>query len=455
MRYNDRLPSRVLCAFVVFLASCGSDAESTKQVASDGGTDVTADVTADVPLDAEGSDGGAEGGGVPDAAEDVTPPDTGSDAAPEAGDDCIVIKAEAFEINPHLGVVWSPVSPNFGEGAVDAVVVELWELAGFEQVNGTFDLAQGENAQLLTCNHCVRAYEDFDPFFGTFAREYFQASGSMTLTEVTSPVTLESVGSLSDVVLREITVDGGSSVPVPGGLCLRVEAAAWDTRVPLGSPCQFSADCGDEWSKVCDPATATCVLAECGQLEECAEPGTRCLAILNDFAGVCVPLCKPWGSPACPSGQQCLPVAFDDSDGFCMPVGPSQVGETCEMNDISSGCVAGSRCLWDGAPASCYQACEFWSSTPDCPSGSLCNYLGICDLPSPETAQVGEPCSGDDLMPDCASDGAGQRGVCISDWAVPNAPQVCRQYCRPSADDCGPGESCTLFNYHDTLGYCE
>jgi hypothetical protein len=443
----------------MLLAGCGSDSPGSGEVEVGDGSDASAE--ADSAPDVSGDNAAPDDGGARDSAWDGAPDDgppsedgVSPEAALDASGDCIVITVDSFAINPDLSLVWSPVSPNLGASSIDAIVIELWEVGGFEQTTGAFDLSQGDDGQLLTCNHCVRAYEDFDPVYGMYERQYFQTSGTMTLTAVTSPVTLESVGSISALVLQEIVIDEGYSVPVPGGRCLRIESAQWDTRVEVGSPCTLSAECGDEWNKVCDPETATCVLAECGQLDPCTEPGMECLANLNEFAGICVPHCAPRATPACPSGQECIPVTWDDSDGYCMPSGPAQPGEPCEMNDISSGCVEGSRCLWDGMPSSCYKTCAFWSATPDCPSGLLCTHLGVCTEPGLETAQVGELCSGTELMPDCASDGVAERGVCVSDLLGPN--QMCRAYCRPGAEDCPAGETCTPIGYgYETLGYCE
>lgn len=74
------------------------------------------------------------------------------------------------------------------------------------------------------CDQCIFLYEDVDPTSYTAAKFYFQESGTLNFTKVTSG-TMKSQGNGS---FRLQEVDS-SYIPVPGGKCYDVENFTWDT----------------------------------------------------------------------------------------------------------------------------------------------------------------------------------------------------------------------------------
>src|SRR5688572_2686988 len=69
------------------------------------------------------------------------------------------------------------------------LVVELYDgtTEGLPPLaTGTFDLTAGPNTNLATCQHC--AYVAKEQSDGTYEVQYFQAQGTVQLTEVTDPL---------------------------------------------------------------------------------------------------------------------------------------------------------------------------------------------------------------------------------------------------------------------------
>ena len=124
------------------------------------------------------------------------------------------------------GSVQAAISPTLGAADPDFFLVELVDGA-----TGTFDLGAMPDTNYKTCDHCLSVFEDANAM-GTPARRYFQSKGSITVTVADPNLTGKSAGSVTDLTLVEVTLAGGGdfmSTPVPGGKCLHLAAAAWDT----------------------------------------------------------------------------------------------------------------------------------------------------------------------------------------------------------------------------------
>jgi hypothetical protein len=118
------------------------------------------------------------------------------------------------------------VMPTLGGSDGDFFLVEL-----VDGMTGTFDLGTSPDTNYKTCDHCFSVFEDANAM-GTPARRYFQSKGSVTVTVADPGLTGKSAGKVTDLVLVEVTLAGGTdftSTPVAGGKCLHVAAAEWDT----------------------------------------------------------------------------------------------------------------------------------------------------------------------------------------------------------------------------------
>lgn len=103
--------------------------------------------------------------------------------------------------------------------------VEFFDVAG-PQVAGSFDLSKMPEDNYATCAHCVLAFENFSTPSPT---KYFVEAGTMSVTAPDTAYAGKSAGTLSSVVLRESTLEKTVTTPVPGGRCLALAPATWDT----------------------------------------------------------------------------------------------------------------------------------------------------------------------------------------------------------------------------------
>jgi len=103
--------------------------------------------------------------------------------------------------------------------------VEFFDVAG-PQVAGSFDLSKMPEDNYATCAHCVLAFENFSTPSPT---KYFVEAGTMSVTAPDTAYAGKSAGTLSNVVLRESTLEKTVTTPVPGGRCLALAPATWDT----------------------------------------------------------------------------------------------------------------------------------------------------------------------------------------------------------------------------------
>jgi hypothetical protein len=103
------------------------------------------------------------------------------------------------------------------------IYIEFYDVAG-PQVAGSFDLSQPPDNQYSTCAHCLLAFEDVN---GPDPIAYYPESGTLKVMSPDVSYKGASAGSLEDIRLIEVTIEGTSSVPVPGGKCLSL-SGSWE-----------------------------------------------------------------------------------------------------------------------------------------------------------------------------------------------------------------------------------
>ncbi len=236
-------------------------------------------------------------------------------ASGTGGQSCTSITVGAF-IGDNAARVVSAVSPNIGGSDPDVLSVGL-----YSSTTGSFNLAN--ETDLNTCNQCVLAFEDVTNS-GT-ARYYFQQSGSLTVNSVNSSTPAFSSGTLANVKLIEVTINGTTATPVLNGKCLILNSGSWN----VSNTC---ADGGPEYVTGGTTSCSDCASAEDGsggccyaQYNACAG-NAECVAIGN-----CVSTCAT-GDNTCiqncgtahPSGvsnfndwTDCLVGATANANGAC------------------------------------------------------------------------------------------------------------------------------------------
>ncbi len=129
--------------------------------------------------------------------------------------------------NVYEGIVVEPI------GNTDFEDIFWIEFYG-EQAVGTYDLTDTNYAD---CPWCVMVVQDASEDPNAVPKYFFQETGNLVIEEI-NPVNgemgAESKGHLEGVRLVEVTIDENyTSTPVPGGACLTITEAAWDT-MPQG-----------------------------------------------------------------------------------------------------------------------------------------------------------------------------------------------------------------------------
>ncbi|HRZ79507.1 MAG TPA: hypothetical protein P5044_05850 [bacterium] len=248
---------------VIFLVSCGND---TGDSGNTGDTGNTGDDTGDTGTDDTGDTG------TDDDTADTG--NTGDDDTADTGDtavECIGISFENLALSTqYTGYEGAPADQIGDPSGQDFISIQFYkedysEIT--ELVPGTYNLAEGLNANYGTCLECVLIYEDFDGE----AKTYFQQSGTLTISEIKAG-TIESKGTIS-AKLIEVTINSEdySSTPVEGGGCYEIEAGAWDNIcVPdcTGKICGTDGcggTCGDgcDAEKTCNAEGTECVDYSC------------------------------------------------------------------------------------------------------------------------------------------------------------------------------------------------
>lgn len=162
-------------------------------------------------------------------------------------------------------------------------------------------------------------------------------------------------------------------------------------------------------------------LGRCYQLcnpdaPSCDEPGLSCLnrGTPDDPAtpdvdervieGLCLePECLVLADD-CPAGQHCAAHSFEQSDGVCVPSGPTPHGGECTVN---TDCAAGTACFDFDGRSQCLEACDP-HDVASCSDALTCNAMvgwpiGLCYAPLGLDAS----CAGQDIAePDDSPDEA-------------------------------------------------
>ncbi|MBL9026932.1 MAG: DUF4215 domain-containing protein [Myxococcales bacterium] len=332
---------------------------------------------------------------------------------------------------------------------------------------GTFDLSVSPDDDYGTCEHCVLLVA-FDEA-GQPRRAFFQESGTMELTHYDPDQIGIAAGAIEDARLVEViqSAEDGSWSVVPGGLCFDLPAWSFDTRVVHGGACDTLEDCPNEAMQSCDVETKTCQPFECsifGDPPFCGD-GYRCLSQYQTLidreesgpaSGACYEACSP--GPAgttgsCEAGSMCFPLDATQTAGICLATGGPAVGEACTLSDVATGCAEGGLCV--GEPPTCRAVCDYLSATSECPSGTYCTTLNLCEpLEVGDVAPVGAYCEpGAATLTDCGPEGEAFRGLCFRLFeTVEDA--VCARTCEMADPECPGGLSCIGVFTNAEVGIC-
>lgn len=272
---------------------------------------------------------------------------------------------------------------------------------------GLYDLSLG-GANTFTCDQCVFGYQDI----GTTSQKLFVAdAGALLLALQVSPQ--QTVGALSNVVLRESVLTTPASGPytgsavVSGGECRWIRFATWNTVRPGG----------------CDPRQGSLT----SNLHD-----TACVS--DDYAATDGTLQRALGTKT--QGEACTAT-------------PAESGHSLTTTDCEQG-FACTDLLSDDAQ--CLKTCDFMTATPGCPTGTVCGVYGLCIEQSVlepigfafDTALIGEACSAS-FTEFCGVEGA--RGTCFDpDGAAGPAGATCHRYAR-ARSECGAGEELGYIYY--------
>jgi hypothetical protein len=219
------------------------------------------------------------------------------------------------------------VTNDLGDGGDSLFQIEFYNGLQPGPLMGTFQLDEGIDANYATCASCVRLFS-FNAAGDMVVRQFFQSSGSITLTE--DPFTNQlMIGSLDDVTLVEVTIaDDFTSTPVPGGECLSLGATvALDAdTIPLAWTCPDAA--------YGDGATCDCM---CGAIDpDCsvpANPINGCTAGQVCTDGICETPPPPPVNDSCPAT-----VATATNLVIGVPTTGTTLGATDDFNDGLNAC---------------------------------------------------------------------------------------------------------------------
>ncbi len=284
--------SVVLTLTVCFATACGDSGSSGSDAAGAGGGEGTGGSGSGGASSGGGSTGGASSGGTSTGASDAGGASsggaTGGDnfggaggtatggASSTGGDNmggagtggdnmggaagngtgggssCDELTAGSFRedaADGSIGVYSALSSPDHGDAVEDRLRVELYG-PNFGPFNGdepgTYDLTDEGN--YATCARCVLLGQDAN------GKVFYAQSGTLVVDDTSDPMDGTLNGSLTDVTLVEVTIDGETwtSTPVPDGECRHVASATIQvgTVVPAAWNCNNnfygdgSCDCG-------------------------------------------------------------------------------------------------------------------------------------------------------------------------------------------------------------------
>ncbi len=324
---------------------------------------------------------GGDDDATPDAMVDDSPD---AEPAPDAGPSCTALTTEAQDIggtDDNFAFWVAPVTTTL-TGA-DSVSMQMEFYGGIESsLAGTFDLAEGNQANYSTCAVCFRVFELDEA--GEVIRQYFQSGGSVTLAaDPSSAYVLD--GDLTDLALVEVTIatDGSFvSTPVEGGQCLTLGSLVLDADdVPNAWTCALDAyNDGTSCDCECGTPDPDCDL-EAPPVVGC-EKGEVCR---ND---TCTETCDVLGAEGCTTGT----CGFETADtDICYTdatlVDAAALGATCASADaffcaVNATIATGMCDQFVAGDGVCREACD---DNTDCEATEVCAAVvgakGLCITP--------------------------------------------------------------------------
>jgi hypothetical protein len=119
---------------------------------------------------------------------------------------------------PDLVAYGAALQPNIGDAGGDFFIFEFWPNGGEGARTGTFQLGQGDDADYATCARCFFVVTDGPNLFAT--------SGTLVISNDSTPMSGVIRATLTDATFVEVTIDPSTahSTPVPGGRCASVGA---------------------------------------------------------------------------------------------------------------------------------------------------------------------------------------------------------------------------------------
>lgn len=218
-----------------------------------------------------------------------------------------------------------------------------------------------------------------------------------------------------------------------------------------GSSCTTASQCLN--SQVCDPATQTCVAYQCNDTKACPS-GQVCIAQTDGArGGACYEKCTPFTS-SCSGDRECYSLTYDNTDGICLDRGPAGACNANFESLVATGCEAGQICAQGIYGGECLQQCDFFSTSPGCPTGTRCSVDGYCFAGAADSAAVGSACSASAKSQDfCGASNTHLGGLCLT---PPGGSLTCMQFCRTDQKDCGGGSNyCSpISDTNPELGVC-
>ncbi len=152
---------------------------------------------------------------------------SGAGGSGGGGNACTTLKVNSdLKFDGNRSYITTDVSPDLVViGGKDEFGLELWGAPGFPTlVPGVFDLASpGYDDNYATCGHCFLLFAlDAN---GNVAKTFYQESGTLTMTVVTDPITVNAAASVDNLKMVEVIIDPGTAIstPVPGGECLTLQ----------------------------------------------------------------------------------------------------------------------------------------------------------------------------------------------------------------------------------------
>ncbi len=188
---------------ILALAACGDDKTDATDTTPDVAPDTTADTTPDVAPDTT----------APDTTDEDSAADTTPDTGPVVTCDRTGFTSVAEDAGFTFGILNYLAQSTLGE-PVDVLNLQFITDNGGASAPGNFTFT-GENYS--SCGNCLTIFVGCDANLGNCSKTFLANSGTMVIESIgDSEATLK--GSLTDVVLVEVTVDNAFvSTVVEGG----------------------------------------------------------------------------------------------------------------------------------------------------------------------------------------------------------------------------------------------